>query len=148
MRKLLLALSIAFVFTACNDDENSPTGPSNGGIRPGIYNGAIEFNTIPVVTLTAEYNFKTDGGFVGRLYIDNMTSTCMVLDGSSTWTSNSTSYTVAAAAVKTRDDCNSEWVTESEPTDTTEIRNITDTSFEEYVEMGNQPAMWVKFNKI
>jgi hypothetical protein len=147
MKRILLALSLALSLTACNEGD-SPTGPSKGGIRPGIYNGAIEFNTAPTITLTAEYNFKADGGFVGRLYVDNITSTCMILDGTSTWTSTASSYTIAAADIKTRGDCDEEWVTESKPTEKTEIRNVTDTSFEEYVEMEAQPAMWVKFNKI
>lgn len=149
MLQFFISIALVVALVGCGADD--ATGSKTTSIAPGVYQSKVDFTGANAGrSLSAESNFGADGKYHGRLFYSDGTISCLILDLSAKWTSTETSYTLTDTKAKGRaEDCAEEISEEvSIEDETTTIRNLKSSSFEEYTEFENQPAQWLEFTKI
>lgn len=143
--KRLIMVAVALLAGCNTTDSGAPRE-----ISPGVYQSKLGYQGSNTgVTLSMESNFGADGSYRGKIYVDDGTNGCLLVDGAGKWKASGSSYILMDLKIQSRETCSDALSgPEGVDDDTTQVRNITGSSFEEYTEFENQPATWIKQSKI
>ena len=141
----IILVAVVGILVGCNTTDSGDKQTIPTGTYQEIFQGADGVGTI-------QLQLKADGTYSGKNYValDNGLVNCLLSEGSGNYVF--VDHHIKATNKKTRDrlDCEtamSAW--EDEPDSNWEVRNITNKSFEIYLEADeNLPAEWIKMTKL
>jgi hypothetical protein len=149
---LRIILVLGLLLAGCmggEDASTAPVIPAPTTISPGVYQAELNFGPfLEETTLTIEYRFDANKSYRIRVFLAYYQATCLVIDGPSTWAGGSTQYVISPATFQLRSRCDQEFQAINFPGETRPIRNILAASYEEYFEWSDQPARWLRFERI